>query len=68
MPIILQYFVLVLILRVRLALGVWVGVAQMASGVVIFMMFTSTPVDAILDTTMWAHSTSWILTGRPLFI
>ncbi|MEO9466660.1 MULTISPECIES: TRAP transporter large permease [Roseobacteraceae] len=68
MDIFLQSAVLVMSLLVLLGLGIWVGVALMASGVVIFMMFTSTPVDAILGTTMWAHSASWTLTALPLFI
>lgn len=68
MDILLQSAVLVVSLLVLLGLGIWVGVALMASGVVIFMMFTSTPVDAILGTTMWAHSASWTLTALPLFI
>jgi len=68
MDIFLQSAVLVVSLLVLLGLGIWVGVALMASGVVIFMMFTSTPADAILGTTMWAHSASWTLTALPLFI
>ncbi|HCQ58953.1 MAG TPA: C4-dicarboxylate ABC transporter permease, partial [Sulfitobacter sp.] len=68
MDIFLQSAVLVVTLLVLLGLGIWVGVALMASGVVIFLMFTSTPVDAILGTTMWAHSASWTLTALPLFI
>ena len=52
MDIFLQSAVLVVSLLVLLGLGIWVGVALMASGVVIFMMFASTPVDAILGTTM----------------
>ena len=68
MAIFLQSAVLVVTLLVLLGLGIWVGVALMASGVVIFLMFTSTPVDAILGTTMWAHSASWTLTALPLFI
>lgn len=68
MDILLQSGVLVATLIVLLGLGVWVGVALMASAVVIFVMFTSTPVEAILGTTMWAHSASWTLTALPLFI
>lgn len=68
MDIFLQSAVLVVTLLVLLGLGIWVGVALMAPGVVIFLMFTSTPVDAILGTTMWAHSASWTLTALPLFI
>ncbi|MBV7395885.1 TRAP transporter large permease [Mameliella sediminis] len=68
MDILLQSAVLIVTLLVLLGLGIWVGVALLASAVVIFMMFTSTPVDAILGVTMWAHSASWTLTALPLFI
>jgi C4-dicarboxylate transporter DctM subunit len=68
MDILLQSSVLVFTLLVLLGLGVWVGVALMASGFVIFSVFTSTPVDAILGTIMWVHSASWTLTALPLFI
>jgi len=68
MDILLQSATLVVTLLVLLGLGIWVGVALLASAVVIFTVFTSTPVDAILGTTMWAHSASWTLTALPLFI
>lgn len=68
MDILLQSATLVVTLLVPLGLGIWVGVALLASAVVIFTIFTSTPVDAILGTTMWAHSASWTLTALPLFI
>ena len=68
MDILTQSAVLVVTLLLLLGLGIWVGVALLASAVVIFVMFTSTPVDAILGTTMWAHSASWTLTALPLFI
>ncbi|MEP1766013.1 MAG: TRAP transporter large permease subunit [Sulfitobacter sp.] len=68
MDILLQSATLVATLLILLGLGIWVGVALLACAVVIFMVFTSTPVDAILGTTMWAHSASWTLTALPLFI
>ncbi|MEP2919226.1 TRAP transporter large permease subunit [Sulfitobacter sp.] len=68
MDIILQSATLIVTLLILLGLGIWVGVALLASAVVIFTVFTSTPVDAILGTTMWAHSASWTLTALPLFI
>lgn len=68
MDILLQSATLVVTLLVLLGLGIWVGVTLLASAVVIFMIFTSTPVEAILGTTMWVHSASWTLTALPLFI
>lgn len=68
MDILLQSGALVVTLLVLLGMGVWVGVALLASAVVVFVLFTSTPVDAILGITMWSHSASWTLTALPLFI
>ncbi|MEP3783308.1 MAG: TRAP transporter large permease subunit [Ascidiaceihabitans sp.] len=68
MDILLQSATLVTTLLILLGLGIWVGVALLACAIVIFLLFTSTPVDAILGTTMWAHSASWTLTALPLFI
>nr|WP_067293319.1 TRAP transporter large permease subunit [Marinobacterium profundum] len=56
------------VLFLLLGLGVWVGVALLIAGLVVFLLFTSTPVDAIYATTMWAASANWTLTALPLFI
>ncbi|HSM22659.1 MAG TPA: TRAP transporter large permease subunit, partial [Rubrivivax sp.] len=50
-----------------LALGVWVGPALIAVGVV-GMLFADAPGGAILATTTWASSASWTMTALPLFI
>ncbi len=64
----LQAATLLGVLFLLLGLGVWVGVALLIAGLVVFLLFTSTPVDAIYSTTMWAASANWTLTALPLFI
>jgi tripartite ATP-independent transporter DctM subunit len=64
----LQAGTLLGVLLVLLGLGVWVGVSLLIAGLVVFLLFTSTPAEAIYATTMWAASASWTLTALPLFI
>ncbi|WP_394199057.1 TRAP transporter large permease [Litoreibacter albidus] len=64
----IQVFTLLFVLFLLLGLGVWVGVSLLISGLVVFMVFTPTPADAIFATTMWSASANWTLTALPLFI
>jgi C4-dicarboxylate transporter DctM subunit len=50
-----------------LALGVWIGPALLAVGV-LGMFFADAPAGSILATTSWASSASWTMTALPLFI
>ena len=50
-----------------LALGVWIGPALLAVGI-IGMFFSDAPAGSILATTSWASSASWTMTALPLFI
>ena len=50
-----------------LALGVWIGPALLAVGIV-GMLFADAPAGSILATTSWASSASWTMTALPLFI
>ncbi len=68
MDIVAQSAALAGVLFVLLALGVWVGVALIAAGLVVVFFFTSTPVSAVFPTVMWSNSASWTLTALPLFI
>ena len=68
MDIVAQSAALAGVLFVLLALGVWVGVALIAAGLVVVFFFTSTPVSAVFPTVMWSDSASWTLTALPLFI
>jgi tripartite ATP-independent transporter DctM subunit len=61
--------VLLLLLVVLLAGGVWIAVALMACGFV-GMQFVggNIPAGAVLATTIWGNSASWTLAALPLFI
>ncbi len=60
---------LLLILTVLLAGGVWIAIALMACGYA-GMMFVggNVPPGAVLATTVWGNSASWSLAALPLFI
>jgi C4-dicarboxylate transporter DctM subunit len=64
----LQAGTLLGVLLVLLGLGVWVGVSLLIAGLVVFLLYTSTPAEAVFATTMWSASASWTLTALPLFI
>ena len=59
---------LIAVLVVLLAGGVWIAVVLLAMGWVAMEAFTSTPVGKLMATTVWGSSTSWSLTALPLFI
>jgi tripartite ATP-independent transporter DctM subunit len=59
--------VLVSTLLLLLAMGVWIGPALIAVGMV-GMLFANAPGGAILATNSWASSASWTMTALPLFI
>ncbi|MEA2981764.1 MAG: hypothetical protein QOF09_3587 [Alphaproteobacteria bacterium] len=61
--------VLLIILSVLLAGGVWIAIALMACGYA-GMLFVggSVPPGAVLATTVWGNSASWSLAALPLFI
>ncbi|SDZ59440.1 TRAP transporter, DctM subunit [Jannaschia faecimaris] len=60
--------VLIGLMLVLLALGIWVALALTIVGFVGIAFFTSAPAGAIMATTVWAQSWSWALTALPLFI
>ncbi|WP_420821242.1 TRAP transporter large permease [Ramlibacter rhizophilus] len=59
--------ILVGALFLLLALGVWIGPALLAVGIV-GMYLSDAPAGAILATTSWSSSASWTMTALPLFI
>ena len=61
--------VLLILLTVLLAGGVWIAIALMACGYA-GMMFVggNIPPGAVLATTVWGNSASWTLAALPLFI
>ena len=60
--------VLIGLMLILLALGIWVALALTIVGFVGIAFFTSAPAGAIMATTVWAQSWSWSLTALPLFI
>lgn len=59
---------LLLLLIVMLAAGVWVAVALLVTGVAGMMLLSNAPIGPILATTIWGHSHSWALAALPMFI
>jgi C4-dicarboxylate transporter DctM subunit len=61
-------FVLLGVMIVLLASGVWIAVALGLVGFVAMALTTSLPLGAVLATTTWSASASWTLAALPLFI
>jgi C4-dicarboxylate transporter DctM subunit len=61
-------FILVGVLFVCLALGLWVGFTLIAVGLVAMLLTTQAPVGAVFATKAWASLKVWDLTALPLFI
>ncbi len=60
--------ILLVVLFGLLGLGVWVGVALCAVGLVGIGVFTSTPPGLTMANQIWSNMASWTLTALPLFI
>jgi len=60
--------VMLVILLVLLASGVWVAVSLLAISVAGLAVFTSVPVGSLIASTLWDASWSWAMTALPLFI
>ncbi len=61
-------FVLLSVMVVLLASGVWIAVALGLVGFVAMALTTSLPLGNVLATTTWSASASWTLAALPLFI
>src|SRR6267154_3140849 len=61
-------FVLLGVMVVLLASGVWIAVALGLVGFVAMALTTSLPLGNVLATTTWSASASWTLAALPLFI
>jgi len=59
---------LLLLMIVMLAAGVWVAFALLITGVAAMMLLSNAPIGPILATTIWGHSHSWALAALPMFI
>lgn len=59
---------LIVALLLFLGLGVWVGMALLATGMVAMLLFTDLPFGDAMATTIWSHSATWTLSSLPMFI
>lgn len=59
---------LLAILFVFLAGGLWIALSLTGLAVVALTFFSNAPVGLVMATTFWGHSHSWSLTALPLFI
>ena len=62
------FAILLGILLLLLAAGVWVAVALIIMAFVAIAAFSNAPEGLVLATTLWGHSYSWQLAALPLFI
>lgn len=51
-----------------LAMGIWVSVTLLVSGMVMMALFTPAPMGSLMATTLWDSSWGWALTSLPLFV
>lgn len=51
-----------------LAMGIWVSVALLVSGMVMMALFTPAPMGSLMASTLWDSSWGWALTSLPLFV
>ncbi|MBO9457000.1 TRAP transporter large permease subunit [Paracoccus sp. R12_1] len=51
-----------------LALGMWVSVTLLVSGIAMMALFTPAPVGSLIASTVWDSSWGWALTSLPLFV
>ena len=59
---------LVIVLFVALAAGLWIGFALIAVGLVAMLAASSAPVTLVFGTKVWGSLTIWDLTSLPMFI
>ena len=59
---------LIVVLFVALAAGLWIGFALIAVGLVAMVAASSAPVTLVFATKVWGSLTIWDLTSLPMFI
>ena len=62
------FSILLALLLMLLAAGVWVAMALMVMAFAALVFFSNAPEGLVLATTLWGHSHSWPLAALPLFI
>jgi tripartite ATP-independent transporter DctM subunit len=64
----MTFAILLGLLLVLLACGIWVAMALMMMALTAIVFFSNAPQGLVLATTLWGHSHSWPLAALPLFI
>ena len=62
------FTILLSVLLVLLAMGMWVALSLTLMAFVALVFFANPPAGQVLATTLWGHSHSWPLAALPLFI
>ncbi len=60
--------ILLVILFILLGSGLWVAVSLLGLGLIALSVFTATPADLVLSSSVWGSISSWALAPLPLFI
>ncbi|MFY8040698.1 MAG: TRAP transporter large permease [Bosea sp. (in: a-proteobacteria)] len=61
-------FILLGVMFVALAFGVWIGISLAAVGYVAMALLSTRPIGLNFGSTLWSANTSWALTALPMFI
>jgi TRAP-type mannitol/chloroaromatic compound transport system permease large subunit len=56
------------VMFVMLAFGVWIGISLAAVGYVAMALLSTRPIGLNFGSTLWSANTSWALTALPMFI
>ena len=62
------FAILLALLAVFLASGVWIGFALIAVAAISIDVFAGRPAGASMATTIWSSSSSWMLSSLPMFV
>jgi C4-dicarboxylate transporter DctM subunit len=61
-------WIMLAVLAVLLASGVWIGITLLVCGFVAMLFVAAAPTGPVLATTTWSSGASWTLAALPLFI
>lgn len=56
------------VLVILLAPGLWIGLSLLGTGIVAMLFFTERPIGDAMATTIWSHTSLWGLSALPLFV
>jgi C4-dicarboxylate transporter, DctM subunit len=68
MELLSSFLLLMLLMIVLLALGVWVAGSLIMVGLIGLFFFSNVPIGDVLSTSFWSSTANWPLTALPLFI